>query len=138
MEPKLINGNCHSDQRGILLYNNDFDASLVKRIYIIENESRQFIRGWQGHQTEQRWFSALTGKFKIQLIKIDNWEKPSPDLDVFTYLIDSEKLNVLHIPKGYVSSIQSLELNSKLLVMADYLLGEINDEYRYDIDYFKI
>ncbi len=138
MEPKLINGNCHSDQRGTLLYNNDFDVSLIKRIYIIENESLQFIRGWQGHQIEQRWFSVVSGKFKIQLIKIDNWEKPSVNLEAFTYLIDSEKLNVLHVPKGYVSSIQSLELNSKLLVMADYLLGEIKDEYRYDIDYFKI
>ncbi len=138
MEPKLINGNCHSDQRGTLLYNNDFDVSLIKRIYIIENESLQFIRGWQGHQIEQRWFSVVSGKFKIQLIKIDNWEKPSVNLEAFTYLIDSEKLNVLHVPKGYVSSIQSLDLNSKLLVMADYLLGEIKDEYRYDIDYFKI
>lgn len=138
MEPKLINGNSHSDQRGILLYNNDFDASLIKRIYIIENESPQFVRGWQGHQTEQRWFSSISGKFKIQLIKIDDWEKPSLNLEILTYIIDSEKLNVLHIPKGYVSSIQSFELNSKLLVMADYLLGEIKDEYRYDIDYFKI
>lgn len=138
MIPKLINGNCHSDQRGRLLYNNGFDASVVKRIYIIENESPQFIRGWQGHKIEQRWFSVVSGKFKIQLIKIDDWEKPAVDLEVHTYLIDSEKLNVLHVPKGYVSSIQSLELNSKLLVMADYLLGEIKDEYRYDIDYFKI
>ena len=138
MEPKLINGNYHSDQRGTLFYNNDFDASLIKRIYIIENESPEFIRGWQGHQIEQRWFSVVNGKFKIQLIKIDNWEKPSVNLEILTYLIDSEKLNVLHVPKGYISSIQSLELNSKLLVMADYLLGEIKDEYRYDIDYFKI
>lgn len=138
MEPKLINGNCHSDQRGTLLYNNDFDASLIKRIYIIENDSTQFIRGWQGHQIEQRWFQVVSGKFKIQLIKIDNWETPYVNLEVRTYLVDSEKLNVLHVPKGYVSSIQSLELNSKLLVMADYLLGEMKDEYRFDIDYFKI
>jgi len=138
MEPKLIEGNCHSDQRGTLLYNNDFEASLIKRIYIIENKSPEFIRGWQGHQIEQRWFSVIKGKFKIQLIKIDNWEKPSTDLEIFTYLIDSEKLNVLHVPQGYISSIQSLELNSKLLVMADYLLGENKDEYRYDVNYFKI
>ncbi|WP_426483850.1 WxcM-like domain-containing protein [Flavobacterium sp. 2] len=137
-KPKLINGNSHSDQRGILFYNNDFDASLIKRIYIIENHNLEFKRGWQGHKVEQRWFSAVSGKFKIQLIKIDNWEKPSVDLEVFTYLIDSEKLNVVHVPKGYVSSIQSLELNSKLLVMADYLMGETKDEYRYDIEYFKI
>jgi len=138
MNPKLITGNRHSDQRGILLYNNDFDASLVKRIYIIENENIEFKRGWQGHQIEQRWFSAVTGKFEIQLIKIDNWENPSKDLEIFNYIIDSDKLNVVHVPSGYISSIQSLELNSKLLVMADYLLGENKDEYRYDIEYFKI
>lgn len=137
MKPKLITGNCHSDQRGTLLYNNDFDASQIKRIYIIENENNEFIRGWQGHKIEQRWFSVVCGQFKIQLIKIDNWEKPSLDLEVFTFLINSENLNVLHVPKGYVSSIQSLELNSKLLVMADYLIGENKDEYRYDIEYFK-
>lgn len=138
MNPKLIIGNRHSDQRGILLYNNDFDASLVKRIYIIENESLEFKRGWQGHQIEQRWFSAVSGNFKIQLIKIDNWKNPSKDLEILTYIIDSEKLNVIHVPSGYISSIQSLEQNSKLLVMADYLLGETKDEYRYDIEYFKI
>ena len=138
MDPKLILGNCHSDQRGTLLYNNDFDASVIKRIYVIKNVDLEFKRGWQGHQIEQRWFSAINGKFKIQLVEIDNWEKPSANLEVFTYFIDSEKLNVLHVPRGYVSSIQSLELDSKLLIMADYFLGEITDEYRYNIKYFKI
>jgi len=46
-------------------------------------------------------------------------------------------MDVLHVPPGYVSSIQSQEKSSKLLVMSDYLLGEIQDEYRYDITYFK-
>lgn len=138
MKPILITGSYHSDQRGTLFYNNDFDASSIKRIYIIENESSEFIRGWQGHRIEQRWFSVISGKFKIQLVKIDNWKKPAVNLEIRTFFIDSKKLNVLHVPKGYVSSIQSLELNSKLLVMADYFLGEIKDEYRYDIDYFKI
>ena len=137
MEPKLITGNCHSDQRGHLFYNNDFDATLIKRIYIIENKTTDVIRGWQGHQIEQRWFSAISGKFKIELIQIDNWESPSKDLMIHSYVIDSEKLNVIHVPQGYVSCIQSLEPDSKLLVMADYLLGEIKDEFRFDIDYFK-
>ncbi|KQW97679.1 WxcM-like domain-containing protein [Flavobacterium sp. Root420] len=138
MEPKLISGNCHSDHRGLLFYNNEFNSSVVKRIYIIQNKSNDLIRGWQGHKIEQRWFSAICGQFKIQLIKIDDWENPSKSLEIKTFLIDSEKLNILHVPQGYISSIQSLESDSKLLVMADYLLSENKDEYRYDIDYFKI
>ncbi|MNQ47698.1 hypothetical protein D3C85_615520 [compost metagenome] len=137
MIPEIITGNIHSDQRGTLSYNNDFNASVIKRVYIIENINTDFIRAWQGHKIEQRWFSAINGSFKIQLIKIDDWEKPSRDIKPFTFILSSGKLDVLHIPEGYVSSIQSLEPDSKLLVMANYLLGETKDEFRYDADYFE-
>jgi dTDP-4-dehydrorhamnose 3,5-epimerase-like enzyme len=136
MKPTLIYGNCHQDQRGQLIYNNDFDASSIKRMYVIENYSIDFIRAWQGHKIEQRWFSAVQGRFKIQLIAIDNWEKPSETLPRLNYILDSATLDVLHIPGGYVSSIQALEQKSKLVVMSDYHLGEINDEFRYPANYF--
>ena len=137
MIPKIIKGNSHTDARGTLFYNNDFDASAIKRIYVIENNGTDFIRAWQGHKIEQRWFSAMKGSFKIKLIKIDHWDQPSKNLEKLTFTVNAEKLDVLHVPKGYVSSIQSLEEGSKLLVMADHLLGEIKDEYRYDVDYFN-
>ena len=135
--PKIIAGNSHSDQRGILSFNNDFNALEVKRVYFIENIDNQFIRGWQGHQIEQRWFSAVHGVFKICIIAIDNWEKPSRKLKINEFILNSNSLNILHIPKGYITSIQSLEVKSKLMVFSDYGLGVTNDECRYDIDYFK-
>ena len=137
MIPKIITGNSHTDTRGTLYYNNDFDASEIKRVYVIENATTDIIRAWQGHKIEQRWFSAIKGSFKIGLMKIDNWENPAKNLDMLTFMVNADTLEVLHVPQGYVSSIQSLEEDSKLLVMADYLLGEINDEYRCDMDYFK-
>lgn len=137
MIPKIINGGSHSDERGMLRFNNSFDATDVKRMYIIENKDILFVRGWQGHRIEQRWFSAIQGSFKIELIAIDNWEKPSKKAEIITYVLDSKNLDVLHVPKGYVSSIQSISNKSRLLVMADYSLNEINDEYRFSIDYFE-
>jgi dTDP-4-dehydrorhamnose 3,5-epimerase-like enzyme len=137
MIPKITKGNSHTDSRGTLFFNNDFDASVIKRFYIIENQNTDFIRAWQGHKIEQRWFSAVQGSFKIQLICIDNWEKPSKSSEQFGFVLQAEKMDVLHIPQGYVSSIQSLEEGSKLLVMSDYLIGEVNDECRYAADYFK-
>jgi dTDP-4-dehydrorhamnose 3,5-epimerase-like enzyme len=138
MKPKLIIGNSHSDDRGKLFYNNDFDATAIKRIYVIENRSTSFIRAWQGHKIEQRWFSAIGGSFEIKLIAIDNWDKPSLDLRVDSFILNTNSMSVLHIPKGFISSIQALEVSSKLLVMSDYYLGEINDEYRFDVDYFEV
>jgi dTDP-4-dehydrorhamnose 3,5-epimerase-like enzyme len=137
MVPKIIIGGSHSDARGTLRFNNSFDATDVKRMYIIENKDTMFVRGWQGHRIEQRWFSAMQGSFKIELIAIGNWENPTKKAEIITFILDSEKLDLLHVPKGYISSIQALSVESKLLAMSDYGLNEINDEYRFSIDYFE-
>ena len=133
MKPTLISGNCHQDQRGQLFYNNDFDASSIKRMYVIENHSVDFIRAWQGHKIEQRWIIATNGSFIIRVINIDFFEKSSLDIQPFEFTLESNRMDVLHIPSGYLTSIKALELNSKLLLMSDYMLNEINDEIRYPI-----
>jgi hypothetical protein len=137
MVPQLIKGESHEDFRGGLIYNNDFEASAIKRIYVIKNKNIAIIRAWQGHKIEQRWFSAMKGSFKIELIAIADWSQPNKKSERLEFVLRAKKLDVLHIPAGYVSSIQSLEEGSKLLVMADYLMGELEDEYRYEVDYFE-
>ncbi|MCI2227545.1 WxcM-like domain-containing protein [Polaribacter sp. MSW13] len=136
-KPILISGNVYNDDRGSLFYNNDFDASIIKRIYFIENATTLINRGWQGHKIEQRWFSSVTGSFKISILEIDNWEKPSKDLIPKEFILNSSTLDILHIPKGYITSIKALKEESKLLVLADYLLGEIKDEYKFPQNYFE-
>ena len=135
MIPKIIQGSSHKDNRGSLNYNNSFDASVIKRMYVIEN-NLGFTRRWQGHKIEQRWFSAIKGDFEIQLIKVDNWEKPNRKLKKIPFKLSEETLDFLYIPAGYISSIKSFNECDKLLVMSDYTLGEVNDEYKYESGYF--
>ena len=136
LEPKIINGNLFKDHRGAVFYNNNFDASQIKRIYIIENQDTITIRGWQGHRIEQKWMSPISGKFKISLVKIHHSEIPDKDAEVMDFMVSADNLDVLHIPPGFANSIQALEENSKLLVMSDYYAGEVNDELRFESDYF--
>lgn len=136
MIPKIIRGNSHQDQRGIITYNNDFNASLVKRIYTIENHSTDFIRGWQGHKTEQRWFACMKSAFEISVIQIDDFDQPSKELTVMKHHLNDETLTYLHVPGGCITAIQAREPKSKLLVLADYAIGEIQDEYRFPLGYF--
>jgi len=138
MKPKVISGGNFKDNRGNICFNNDFNTKKIKRIYTIENNSMAFVRAWQGHAIESRWFSVINGSFEIKLIKIDNWDKPTKKVKVFSSILNDKKLDTLYVPKGYVSSIQALEKQSKLLVMSDYLLGEVADEYRFDSNYFII
>ena len=137
MLPSLIIGAKHADARGTLLYNNDFDLSLIKRMYIIENQSTQIVRAWQGHKIEQRWFSAIKGSFRIELIAVDNWDQPSKKSEKYSFILNDENLTILHVPAGYINSIQSLDEEAKLLVMANYLLDEHQDDYRFSVDYFE-
>ncbi|MDQ0476840.1 WxcM-like domain-containing protein [Chryseobacterium sp. MDT2-18] len=138
MNPTVIKGNHHQDERGIIRFNNGFDVLGIKRVYLIENTDVGFVRAWHGHQVEQRWFSPVKGVFKIKLIKIDDWNKLSPNLPVLEFTLHSENLDVLHIPPGFVTSIQASEDDSQLMVFADYRLAEIQDEYSFPPDYFKL
>lgn len=137
MNPKIIKGCSHSDARGTLIFNNAFNAFEVKRIYFISNEVIDFVRGWQGHKIEQRWFSPIQGSFIICTRLVDHWETPSKSLSAQSFTLRAGTFDVLHVPKGYITTIQALEQNSKLIAMSDYLLGEVNDEFRFDVNYFN-
>lgn len=135
MSPKdiqYIKGDSFSDERGFLFYNNDIDFSEIKKIYVIENLNTTIIRAWQGHKIEQRWFLPIYGSFKIKIVEIDNWENPSEDLEIKEFDVYSNQFSLLKIPPGFATSIQALEENSKLVVMADYSPGEIEDNYKFN------
>lgn len=136
IQPQIIEGNHFTDERGSLTFNNDFKLSLVKRVYTIENESLEFIRAWQGHKIEQRWFSAVSGSFIIKTIQIDDWENPNKNLQAKEYILKADNFDVLHIPAGYITSIQALKEQSKLLIFANFELNEIKDDFRFPGDYF--
>jgi len=137
MYPRIIKGGFHTDERGEIRFNNEFNASDIKRIYIIENKEINFVRGWQGHKIERRWFATIQGCFEIKLICIDDWNSPNPFLEPHTFLLDEKCLDILFIPNGYISSIQGRKDNSKLLAMSDHIMGEVEDEYRFEKNYFN-
>ncbi len=68
------------------------------------------------------------------MIAIDDWHHPSKELERDTFVIYAGTMDVLHIPAGVLSGIQSLEEEARLLVMADYSFGALND---YWFDYFE-
>lgn len=135
--PVLIKGNKHVDKRGVLIYNNDFDLTDVKRYFTIEPST---LRAWHGHKNERNWISVVRGAVKILLVKPDNWENPSHNLPPSEYILKEEDGVVLFIPGGYISGIKSLTKDAKLGVFSDFTLEQSQkDDYRYDRDrwYFE-
>ncbi|MCF3109946.1 WxcM-like domain-containing protein [Niabella sp. CC-SYL272] len=134
MNVQLLQGGQHTDQRGSLLFNNGFDASPVKRIYTIEHNNTSLIRGWMGHEIENRWFTVVSGGFQVKVKPVSDWLQPELDeKDTAVFTLKAGALDVLHIPPGHIFSLQALEPSSKILVMADHPVGTTNDEHRYPV-----
>lgn len=92
-----IKGGIAQDERGGIRFVNDFDMTPIKRFYIIKNADTTLVRGWRGHRIEQRWFYALSGSFSVAIVKIDNWESPSPTLVVENFILTANDHQVLFI-----------------------------------------
>ncbi len=126
--PKLISGGVFKDHRGSIQFVNDFNMSLIKRMYFTTHPSTDTVRAWQGHTIESRWFFCVQGGFTVKLVKIDNWLNPSDDCQVLDYTLSEASPQVLYIPPGYVNGFKAQEENSKLMIMSNYGLGEIEDD----------
>ena len=133
IEPYIITGGRHLDERGCIKFINDFNMSIVKRLYFTEHFSTEVIRAWQGHIVEKRWFLCVDGEFLVKLVKIDDFENPSEDLKIFEFSLVADTPQVLYIPEGFANGFQAKKENSKLMIFSDYAYGiNPNDQVRFD------
>ena len=133
----IIEGGIYQDDRGELIYFNDFDMSNVKRFYQIRSSNLPYsnsqVRAWQGHKIEEKYFYVNQGKFLIAAVKIDDWQKPSKKLKVETYILHSGSPQILRIPAGYANGIMAIEADSVITVYSTLSLAEsLKDDYRFD------
>ena len=129
----IIQGGTHQDERGRLIFFNEFDMSTVKRFYVIEHTAIETVRAWQGHKKEEKWFYVISGGFKVVLVQPDDWENPSQDLKPEEYVLKAEDNRVLYIPGGRANGFKALSPGSKMIVFSSFTVAEsANDNYRFD------
>ncbi len=131
-EPCLIVGDSITHARGRVSFVNDFSFPDVKRFYLIQNHENLYVRAWQGHQKERKYFFVIKGKAFVCAIKIDNWQEPSPDLEIKKYLLKEESPSVLCVPEGYANGIMNVSNESKIVVFSTSTLAETKlDDFRW-------
>jgi dTDP-4-dehydrorhamnose 3,5-epimerase-like enzyme len=136
---ELIEGGIFSDNRGKLFHVNEFDMSLVKRFYAVENCLENPLRAWQAHQKETKWFYVVKGSFLIGLVQPDNWEYPSQNLHIEKIILSETESKVLYIPPGYANGVKALEENSKLMVYSNFDIQEAaNDNIKFEINTWQM
>ncbi|WP_400073598.1 sugar epimerase [Zobellia russellii] len=132
---KKIKGSNFSDERGGLIFFNDFDMTEVIRMYEISPSDIKIIRGWQAHQEEKKWFYCNTGSFIMNIVRVNDFDSPSPSINAEKFLLDAKIPSVLEISGGYATAFKAQTENSKLIVFSNFSLEESkNDDYRFSID----
>lgn len=132
-KPEYIHGKNHTDERGVISFVNGFYLDHVKRFYMIEPADIDTVRAWQGHKKEQKWFCVTSGSFIIAIVRPDDWENPSADLEVAEFVLSSNSTGVLQVPGGYANGFKALEPRSKVIVFSDFTTEQSsNDNFRFD------
>ena len=132
-KPFIINGDLSADDRGELMFVNQFNMELVKRFYVVSNHKQGFIRAWHAHKFESKYVFIVNGTALISTVQIDDWNNPSSNLAIDKFVLTAKKPSILYIPNGYANGFKTLSSDTKIIFFSTSTLGDsIDDDYRFD------
>ena len=138
-EPKVIAGGIAVDDRGKLLFHNEFSFADVKRFYVVANHRAGFVRAWHAHRREAKFVTVVRGAAVVGTVPITNWENPDRATQPFRCVISADRPSTLSIPVGYANGFMNLTEDTTLIFFSTSTLTESQgDDYRYDARYWDI
>ncbi len=137
--PRLIEGGISVDDRGRLIFANDFDFKNVKRFYMVSNHSAGFVRAWHAHKKEAKYILVVAGAAVIGAVKINNFTRPAKKTSVSRYVLSAQKPSLLYIPSGYANGFMTLTAETQVIFFSTSTLTQSkNDDFRYPARYWDI
>lgn len=135
--PQLIEGGMAIDDRGAVIFVNDFNFSGIKRFYMVENFSKEVIRAFHGHLKEEKFVFVVSGSAIVVAVEIDDFKKPSKNSPIYRFVLSSKKPAILYIPAGYANGFKALEEKTKIIFFSSSSLEESKeDDYRFPYNYW--
>lgn len=121
---KLLNGGVAVDDRGAVTFVNDFDFKDVKRFYMVQNHSKNFIRAWHGHKKEGKYVFVAKGTILLGVMPINGGKAN-------TYILSDKNPQVLFIPPNFYNGFKTLTDDARIIFYSTSTLEESkNDDIR--------
>lgn len=128
----LIKGDKSVDDRGVVDFVNDFDFQGVKRFYVVSNHSVGYIRAWHGHKQEAKYVYCVSGSIYLGVVNLDNQ-------DIETYVLSSDKPQVVYIPPNSANGFKTLTPDAKVIFFSTTKLNKYpDDDIRFPYDKWDI
>lgn len=135
----LYEGGISFDKRGSVSYNNNLTFKKIKRFYIVQNKTNNFVRAWHGHKKEAKYILCIKGKVKVSAVRIKDFKKPKKNSKIYSWIINDKKPSVVFIPPGFANGTKSLLKGTKIFVLSNSTLKDSSkDDFRFKENFWKI
>jgi dTDP-4-dehydrorhamnose 3,5-epimerase len=144
MEPKTIQGNLFTDDRGTIRFINDFDpyTSGIRRIYHVQDHQVNYIRAFHGHLRENKYVYVAKGTALIAAAKLEydeNIKGYCLSQTANKFVLSDTTPKILFIPKGYANGFKTLEQGTIITFYSTSTLEESKgDDIRFDYNTLDI
>lgn len=139
--PQIYNLGHHVDDRGEMVFFNEWYPSDVKRAYIIHHTRPDCIRAYHAHREEKKYLCAIKGTFKVvlfpmrdvtdQLKKTVLLDSRAGQVGKIEIILSDRNPQLLEVPKSWYHGFANLTPEGTLLVLSDKTLEESkNDDER--------
>ena len=137
---ELIAGGLFNDERGRISFVNSFAFLDIKRFYIVQNKGINFLRGWNFHRTESKFFYALIGVFKIGIVEAgSDGQLPDRNHKPQFFILEASRPSILAIPPMHANMVINLTEGAQLLIFSDMNVeNSIEEKIRIPKDHWVI
>lgn len=133
----ILNIQTHTDSRGSLLFNNNFNFDDIKRFYHIKLPKKGIIRAFHGHLVEKKYAYILKGEIKIAIIPLTDAHHPAKNVEIQTYSLSASNPQILVIPPKNANGIMSISKDSEIIFYSTLSLEDsMKDDYRFPENYW--
>jgi dTDP-4-dehydrorhamnose 3,5-epimerase len=103
-EPVFIGGGLSVDDRGVVMYCNDFFFRGIKRFYVLTNYKVGYVRAWHGHKKEAKFVMVTRGSAIVCCAPLSAFSKLEGEkVKLFRFVLSDRQPGVLYIPPGYAN-----------------------------------
>ena len=135
---EIIEAGLAVDDRGTIVFANDFDFKGVKRFFTTQNHSKGTIRAWHAHKKEERYVFVAAGSIILGVVKIDDWDKPESS-SAQRLIVSASKPQIVHIPAGCATGFMSLTDDAHVIFFSTTTTEEAkDDDFRFPADMWNI
>jgi dTDP-4-dehydrorhamnose 3,5-epimerase len=132
-EPVFIGGGLSVDDRGVVMYCNDFFFRGIKRFYVLTNYKVGYVRAWHGHKKEAKFVTVTRGAAVVCCAPLYVFEQNDGTMaKVFRFVLSDKQPGVLYIPPGYANGHMALVEPTDVVHFSTMTMDEaIGDDVRF-------